>query len=246
MLDECFCEPGFIGVSCNVTVPCPSDCSGNGKCDRGRCLCNIGYEGLDCSTKSTCPNDCSKHGVCSVGGSCLCEPGYAGKACEYSPGCGDKICDNGGLCRDGVCLCPNGFTGDTCSRLVPGAVRKQTKCPEDANGVVCGGHGVCPEGGSACQCEEGWSGDTCLEAEMPSDFSPDGSPADAPVEDRGRMQLLADMSKLDSIENKVTEKGSSGRGKEGAAKEANLLEMVEEQGKSDGVEEDSKEARRAT
>ena len=149
-------------------MPCPGGCSGNGKCDRGRCLCSIGFEGADCSKKSTCPNDCNKHGVCSVGGTCLCEPGYAGEACEYSPGCGDKICDNGGLCRDGVCLCPNGFTGDTCSRLVPGASTTRPKCPKDGNGVVCGGHGVCPEGERACKCEDGWSGDTCTEAEMPA------------------------------------------------------------------------------
>ena len=37
MLEECFCEPGFIGVACNVTVPCPGvteagkTCSGRGK-----------------------------------------------------------------------------------------------------------------------------------------------------------------------------------------------------------------------
>ena len=54
------------------------------------------------------------------------------------------------------------------------------------------------------------------------------------------MQLLADMQ-IGFDREQGDGKGSSCRGKEGAAKEANLLEMVEEQGKSDGVEEDSKE-----
>jgi hypothetical protein len=239
MLDECFCEPGFIGASCNVTVPCPSDCSGNGKCDRGRCLCSIGFEGADCSKKSTCPNDCNNHGVCSVGGTCLCEPGYAGEACEYSPGCGDKICDNGGLCRDGACLCPNGFTGDTCSRLVPGASMSRPKCPKDGNGVVCGGHGVCPEGERACKCEDGWSGDTCTEAEMPAGVDVEGGGASQKKvgEEDESVQLLADMSKMDALESKAMAAAGSDSGSGGgAAKEANLLEVVEKKSNVGGEE----------
>jgi hypothetical protein len=165
MLEECFCEPGYIGPACNITVPCPGsensgkECSGHGSCTRGQCTCSPGFEGDSCNTVTKCPNGCSNHGVCYLG-KCLCESSYAGTSCEFSPGCGDKICENNGFCRQGGCLCPNGFTGEQCERMVPSSQgKKKATCPLDDSGVECGGHGKCD--GTTCNCESNWSGKTC-------------------------------------------------------------------------------------
>jgi len=34
-----------------TVTPCPSECSGNGECLRGRCYCNAGFVGEDCAMK---------------------------------------------------------------------------------------------------------------------------------------------------------------------------------------------------
>ncbi|XP_047214687.1 tenascin-like [Girardinichthys multiradiatus] len=43
---------------CPCSANCPNDCSGNGKCEKGKCICHKGYIGLDCSK-------CAKDAKCS-------------------------------------------------------------------------------------------------------------------------------------------------------------------------------------
>ncbi|KAK5605967.1 hypothetical protein CRENBAI_002731 [Crenichthys baileyi] len=43
---------------CPCSANCPKDCSGNGKCEKGKCICHKGYIGLDCSK-------CGKDAKCS-------------------------------------------------------------------------------------------------------------------------------------------------------------------------------------
>jgi len=49
----CQCDSGWEGGACNITVPCPSNCSGFGTCMEGACVCQSGYSGSDCSEAAT-------------------------------------------------------------------------------------------------------------------------------------------------------------------------------------------------
>jgi len=46
---QCFCNPGYSGDDCSVSVSCSNDCSGNGICKYGQCWCGPNYVGDDCS-----------------------------------------------------------------------------------------------------------------------------------------------------------------------------------------------------
>jgi hypothetical protein len=135
--------------------------------------CIIGVFGSDCS--QLCPRDssgvvCGIHVYCddgvSGGGHCSCDDGYAtgpdGTCTECAPGfygsnctlCGRNTtislpCSGRGICADGIqgsgtCLCTVGFGGAYC----------EANCGV-ANGLTCGGYGLCT--GSGCQCFGNWS-----------------------------------------------------------------------------------------
>ncbi|XP_007570078.1 tenascin-like [Poecilia formosa] len=42
-------EMSLLKEKCPCSANCPNDCSGNGKCEKGKCICHKGLTGLDCS-----------------------------------------------------------------------------------------------------------------------------------------------------------------------------------------------------
>jgi len=48
----CQCETGWTGEICNITAPCPNNCSESGTCVLGVCRCFTGRTGSDCSSAS--------------------------------------------------------------------------------------------------------------------------------------------------------------------------------------------------
>lgn len=52
-------EMSSLKEKCPCSANCPSDCSGNGECQKGKCICNQGFMGPDCS-KCAQGADCSK------------------------------------------------------------------------------------------------------------------------------------------------------------------------------------------
>ncbi|KAK7886648.1 hypothetical protein WMY93_026269 [Mugilogobius chulae] len=42
-------EMSSLKEKCACSAGCPNDCSGNGKCERGKCVCQQGFTGTDCS-----------------------------------------------------------------------------------------------------------------------------------------------------------------------------------------------------
>lgn len=169
----CECHTGYGGDDCSEEIPCPNDCSKNGKCVRGECVCdngygkyfNNGFEDMrpvagsqnDCSEK-LCLNDCSGKGTCEEG-KCMCRSGYSGEDCSFKKCAND--CSEHGVCSQpaGVCQCFPGFVGDDCG---------EEECPNS-----CSGHGVCDSG--CCACSEGYTGVDCSLKECPKDCSGRGS-----------------------------------------------------------------------
>ncbi|KAM8870572.1 uncharacterized protein tnxba isoform 2-T2 [Spinachia spinachia] len=43
-------EMSSLKEKCPCSANCPNDCSGNGKCEKGKCVCQQGFMGLDCKT----------------------------------------------------------------------------------------------------------------------------------------------------------------------------------------------------
>ena len=100
----CECFPGFYGVNCLRSEPCPLDCSGHGICRvkpgvAGECECAVGWSGAACNEPvhtpllradgvTPCPADCSGHGICHRAlASCECVLGYRGLMCERENRC---------------------------------------------------------------------------------------------------------------------------------------------------------------
>ncbi|XP_072536746.1 uncharacterized protein tnxba [Salminus brasiliensis] len=63
---------------------CPNNCSGQGRCERGKCVCQSGFGGPDCSDAS-CPSNCNSKGKC-VNGKCVCQTGFTGLDCSKGTG----------------------------------------------------------------------------------------------------------------------------------------------------------------
>lgn len=63
----------------------------------------------------------------------------------------DDDCGVQGVCRRGQCLCTGGFLPPRCQ------VRT---CPDD-----CFGHGICRGADGTCDCDPGWGGPSCAEAQ---------------------------------------------------------------------------------
>ena len=110
------------------------------------------FSELHCGDTSVCDPPCV-NGICEES-VCLCNTGWSGETCE-TPVC-SPVCQNGGVCQEGnVCDCSGtGFTGNLCQTEV-------TCDPECVNGECVESGGV-----YTCDCDSGWTGETC-ETESP-------------------------------------------------------------------------------
>ena len=89
--DECKCDEGWEGVSCDKKT-CDPRCNDNGQCINGTCMCRKGWMGKYC-TIDVCSSGCSNHGYCSrdvntessdeVEWKCFCKEGWTGKDCSF-------------------------------------------------------------------------------------------------------------------------------------------------------------------
>ena len=157
------CAGGYYGAACTKV------CVGGITVGK-TCRCLLGWFGLNCTEE--CPggaaNPCSGHGVCgsTTGGACArnrqCPTGESGLPCSGHGHCrlgqAECHCDDsadghwgGRTCND--CIWP--YFGLHCT----------FRCPEDAAGVVCGGHGICARN-DGCMCaadpaEGYWAGAAC-------------------------------------------------------------------------------------
>lgn len=142
----CACNTGFSGDADAACTPTQASCEDvvcglNAQCQAGECLCKAGYEGdadEGCTPVPTCTDtSCSGHGECSIESgqvSCACDAGYAGNTCTK--------CATGYKREGGVCVVD---AGDLCADLT---------CADNGECVVTGGK-------AACECVQGWAGESC-------------------------------------------------------------------------------------
>ncbi|XP_045583404.1 protein draper isoform X1 [Procambarus clarkii] len=169
--DECRCEAGYSGPSCNISdweFDYDHITVHNGliPCSGPECYysCPEGKWGMGCV--HDCP--CLHEGKCDpLYGNCSCHAGWIGPYCEekcqggyYGVDCKDRCrCQNSGTCDhvSGACQCPPGWTGPLCEK----------SCPEGTHGTACSNKCQCQNGGHCdpvtgkCRCPSGWTGDVC-------------------------------------------------------------------------------------
>ena len=138
--------------------PCDGvTCSGHGACQEvagnPRCICQQGYyaDGLECLLVS-CDSTTCIHGTCFED-ECQCNTGYAGVNCDV---CAD------GYHEEGLTCVPN------------------NPCDEDNPCNPEGGTCILENGQPECQCDPGYSGDTCHDCADGYHASGDRCVADSP------------------------------------------------------------------
>jgi hypothetical protein len=155
--DVCTSGPCVNGAEC-IEMTAAQDQSSY------RCTCVPGYSGPHCGTDiNECSSNPCNSGTCTdhvARYSCKCNRGYTGVQCNRSTNsCDSTPCSNGGRCYDGHdefrCDCiGTGFHGPTCAIDID-------ECA--LNPPPCGLHGNCTDliNGLTCDCDPGYSGDTC-------------------------------------------------------------------------------------
>ncbi|XP_022103223.1 protein jagged-1b-like [Acanthaster planci] len=161
------CDPNYYDSTCVKFCRSRDDTFGHYSCDaNGDKVCHEGWTGENCQT-AICKQGCdSIHGYCNQPGECLCQYGWQGELCDHCspyPGCVHGSCSSPWQC--------------TCQQEWGGML-----CDEDFN--YCGRHkpclndGVCTNSGPnefTCQCQPGFHGETCEEAEHPCENRPCGN-----------------------------------------------------------------------
>ena len=182
---------GICSCDCdNKTEYNSSTCSTNGDLTCGLCTCTNGWTENDCSCSTAqCPLGpngamCSGRGQCECG-QCICKqptnpvlgvvnPRIVGNACE----CSNYECEtdsSGRVCSGrGTCTCSNGeyncecdnstitglqYSGDSCQCSFDNCVDRSNPSTQ-----LCGGRGTCDpckSPGSACTCDDGYTGQYC-------------------------------------------------------------------------------------
>ncbi|EGC32669.1 hypothetical protein DICPUDRAFT_38006, partial [Dictyostelium purpureum] len=165
---ECVCDINYTSEKdCSVLyIECPDKtCSSHGTCNtlKGECDCNEGFQGSDCSeiVIKNCPlyngHICAGFGFCEDG-FCKCDNSHQGDDCSVvyveCPKNNGQIC-SGGLnkCNNitGVCTCEPNKSGYDCS------VDDSIYCKDP----TCNNNGICDKSKGKCNCNDGYSGDSC-------------------------------------------------------------------------------------
>eukprot|EP00164_Ancoracysta_twista_P008589 GFYU01012462.1.p1 GENE.GFYU01012462.1~~GFYU01012462.1.p1 ORF type:complete len:778 (-),score=99.59 GFYU01012462.1:93-2426(-) len=148
--NDCDCDDGWCGASCEELSVCPKNCSGHGRCSCGDCFCLPDWSGDLCDVALVCPGNCSGHGWCTKG-SCTCFPTFSGKNCSIGAETCNPPCKHG-VCSNGFCLCDTKFTGPGCDIQVE--VSEGCEGCDDDNGKCISGK---------CVCNNGWKGENCTD-----------------------------------------------------------------------------------
>ncbi|ELT90664.1 hypothetical protein CAPTEDRAFT_181612 [Capitella teleta] len=171
---RCSCPPGFIGLTCQINFcdEARMTCRNGGTCEPKpggfNCACHEGYTGTRCEKDfDWCYNKpCLNGGSCKADGNtgyiCVCAPGFQGINCkEQVDECASSPCLNNGICMDKVngydCLCGEDYSGINCENLI---------FTDSCESEPCQNGGECDNlagGKFACQCTDGYHGDTCEE-----------------------------------------------------------------------------------
>ena len=181
---RCVCHGNYSGAACTACAPGHSGDACNAACIHGLtvgrgCVCAFGWAGADCgrACDGGAVRPCSGHGLCNAGaegsGACVCLLGYTGALCdELCPVSGGAPCSGHGACAgQGRCRCQNStaghWAGEACNRCAGDFFGPacSLRCPRDAAGAVCHGHGTCTAG-SHCACDASdavghWAGAAC-------------------------------------------------------------------------------------
>lgn len=169
---QCVCEPGWVGKLCTT------------------CAAGHHSEGDACVLDQSClPNSCDQHGTCQVVAgkvACTCNEGYSGEFCAdcadgyHVEGTGCVVdqkcpqsgaCNGHGVCDDGtgvvVCTCEAGWAEKFCTTCAAGYHPDGDACVLDQTCMptTCAGHGTCTvvSGKVVCACDDGYTGDYCLQ-----------------------------------------------------------------------------------
>ncbi|GMH53456.1 hypothetical protein TrLO_g180 [Triparma laevis f. longispina] len=177
--EECRCDTGKFGSSCQFTCTCQHGACGSLS---GFCSCDSGWTGQNCDVE--CPgghsNPCnSDRGACYFdvdGGvsTCECYDGFWDVDCskDCPKDSSGAVCGGHGSCEEdtGRCLCAPGYYGNDCEMSCPGRENGGA-----GGGAGCNGNGVCctQQGSSLtytpcndvplgqCACNAGYSGSSC-------------------------------------------------------------------------------------